>query len=323
MREPTASSSYFKAFLRHAESQGFAAACEPFLRDAEQEYVTASRAIALIDSCLPAFEQPGVGLAIGSRYAATSHGVLSHLVLSANTHWEALLSVQQLLAVRTELFSFELVDTGSEIQLHLKLTPPLHTHLRLFSEAFMAGACRTILDMHEESPLLGVGFPYPAVDDPAPYRSTFGVEISFDAPCPLIRLNREVMLRPTHQPNPAIFSMAEAACRQQLAALEQSQPLIEHIRTLLLQNCLAFPSQEHMAKHLGMSTRSLRRQLQQQGTRYHLLLDQARNELAQAYLRERWDIERVADALGYSEPNNFMRAFKRWTGTTPSQFMAR
>lgn len=323
MRELTAAASYFKAFLRHAEDAGYGDVCVVFQQDAQQTVITASRLLALIDACLPAFEQTGAGLAIGNHFRATAHGTLSHLVMSSNSAWDALGTVQQFLGLRTELFEYALLDTGEEIHLRFTLAEPLHAHLRLFSEAFVAGACRTILDLYPRSPLLGVGFPYPALDDIAPYRHSFGVDIQFDAPCPLIRLDRAAMLRPALQADPAIFSLAEASCRQQLAARAQPQPLVEQVRALLLQDCLAFPSQAHMAQRLGMSPRSLRRQLQQQGSGYHLLLDEARQTLAQAYLRQGWPAERVADALGYSEVNNFMRAFKRWTGQTPGQFAPR
>lgn len=68
-----------------------------------------------------------------------------------------------------------------------------------------------------------------------------------------------------------------------------------------------------------MSVRSLQRKLQQSGTSFRQLLDQTREELARQYICDRGaDLTEIAFLLGFSEHSAFSRAFKRWTGQTPS-----
>lgn len=73
-----------------------------------------------------------------------------------------------------------------------------------------------------------------------------------------------------------------------------------------------------VAQQLGMSERSFRRRLAEEGTSFGEVLDRLRNRLALRYLEEE-DItfKQIAYRLGYSEPGAFNHAFKRWTGTSP------
>ena len=73
-----------------------------------------------------------------------------------------------------------------------------------------------------------------------------------------------------------------------------------------------------IADHLGMSVRTLRRHLAQEGTSFATVLDDLRQRLASRYLQdERVTLQQIAWLLGYSEVGAFNHAFKRWTGTSP------
>jgi AraC-like DNA-binding protein len=73
------------------------------------------------------------------------------------------------------------------------------------------------------------------------------------------------------------------------------------------------------ARHLGMSERTLRRQLSQLGTSYADLVQQTQQLLAERLLAEqRLSIKQVADELGFASVSTFHRAFRRWTGHTPA-----
>ena len=75
-----------------------------------------------------------------------------------------------------------------------------------------------------------------------------------------------------------------------------------------------------VARKLRMSERTLQRKLAEESASYDALLDAMRHELAVRYLADRKiAIAEVAYLLGYSEPSPFHRAFKRWTGVTPSE----
>jgi AraC-like DNA-binding protein len=78
------------------------------------------------------------------------------------------------------------------------------------------------------------------------------------------------------------------------------------------------------AQMLGLSARSLQRMLEQEGTPYRQLVEECRCRRALALLREGCgSVAEVAISLGYQEPGNFIRAFRRWTGMSPNAFRKR
>ncbi len=78
---------------------------------------------------------------------------------------------------------------------------------------------------------------------------------------------------------------------------------------------------EDAASALHSSAANLRRRLQAEGTSFSELKDAARRDKAvYMLLHEDTPVNSIAEALGYSEPSTFHRAFKKWTGRTPGEY---
>jgi len=78
---------------------------------------------------------------------------------------------------------------------------------------------------------------------------------------------------------------------------------------------------EATARRLGVGPRTLQRQLRERGTSFRDVLESVRRELALAYVRQgKFDAAEVGFLLGFSRPSAFYRAFRRWTGGTPSAY---
>jgi|GEM_PF-735951 len=76
-----------------------------------------------------------------------------------------------------------------------------------------------------------------------------------------------------------------------------------------------------VAAELGLSPRTLQRRLGEDGTTLRALVQEQRRQTAEALLaRKAVPVSSVADNLGYGDPAVLSRAFKGWTGTTPSRF---
>lgn len=80
-------------------------------------------------------------------------------------------------------------------------------------------------------------------------------------------------------------------------------------------------SEELVATPFNMSPRHLRRKLSETRTTYEKLLDEVRMELAMRLIQEgRLNLGRIAFELGFLDPSSFTRAFRRWTGMSPTAF---
>jgi len=78
---------------------------------------------------------------------------------------------------------------------------------------------------------------------------------------------------------------------------------------------------EAIADIAGISTRSLQRMMKKHGLSYSDLLNEARKQYAKSKLNNpAAKISDIAYQLGYNDAGHFTRAFKRWTGMTPSKY---
>jgi AraC-like DNA-binding protein len=82
------------------------------------------------------------------------------------------------------------------------------------------------------------------------------------------------------------------------------------------------PTAAEAARRLGLGRRTLERRLDDEGTSFRDLLAGTRQQLARLWLPD-LPIAEVADRLAYGDVRAFDRAFRRWTGTTPSAWRAR
>ena len=156
----------------------------------------------------------------------------------------------------------------------------------------------------------------------------FGVAPSFSAPANSLTFSRELLDRPLPRTDPLLSRVierhAEALLALRPAAAETSAARVRRILCEILGKDESAASLPGLASRLHMSERSLQRRLADEGQTFDGLLDELRRELAHRYLSDKKiAIAEVAFLLGYSEPSAFHRAFKRWTGATPSQIRQR
>ena len=97
--------------------------------------------------------------------------------------------------------------------------------------------------------------------------------------------------------------------------------LVARVRQLLATAPEAAHNAQLLADQLHVSTRTLHRQLKEEGASLQALKDEVRQGRAIELLRRTHrPIKQVAEAAGFASEKSFMRAFKGWTGQSPADF---
>jgi AraC-like DNA-binding protein len=158
----------------------------------------------------------------------------------------------------------------------------------------------------------------PVPSDPEVYHRYFRCPVRFnDGQTCLILSARDVAFR-LPSANAKLRENLLAALQRQLAQQPQGfAARVKHaLRPLLLSGSA---SHRQVAKHLNTHPRTMGRRLEAEGFTFEQLKDEVRLAVARELLaRTDIAISDVAAALGYATPSAFVRAFRRWTGGSPS-----
>ncbi|UYP31315.1 AraC family transcriptional regulator [Pseudomonas sp. Z8(2022)] len=276
----------------------------------------------LTQAALERCGEPALGLVLGQRLNVSTHGILGYAVLSSANLGKALQFALKYYRVLGLSFELELVEQGQDVELRAVESFPMGPQSRFTSEGLLT-SIHTIARflLGEELRGLAVGFAHSAPDYAERYAEVFGVAAQFEQPYNWLRLPRHYLQRPMALANPATVQMCEQQCEALLASLDVQDGLLTRVRRLLLARPGDFPDLESAASALHTSGRSLRRHLAQMGTSYQQVLDDVRKRLALQYLTTtHLPLYEIAQLLGFSDPSNFRRAFRKWTGKLPGDY---
>ncbi len=134
-----------------------------------------------------------------------------------------------------------------------------------------------------------------------------------------VTFSAEDARRPFLTANESLWQTFEPELRRRLTNLGAAAPLVERVRSVLLET---LPSGEATigvaASRLGMSSRTLQRSLKLESTSYKEVVRRTREELARHYVTNtKISYTEIGFLLGFAEPSSFFRAFRDWTGETP------
>lgn len=283
----------------------------------------ASEYAALIEQALQLTGDSCLGCEMGLSMPPTMHGLLGYALLSAGTLGEALdLGVRY--GPLTSRFVNIHAQRGPEgAVLTATEALPLGFAQRFAIECTLVGWVHTaeqLTHLDAQATDVELHFAWPEPADFAAYRHRLPRTV-FNTPAHQIRVSAVDLQRPLVFAYPAAAAQARAHCDAELARLRHdAASLATAVADALTLSANGYPGMTQVAQRLRISTRTLTRRLDAFGLSFRQLLDERRRLDAQTLLDDpTLPIELIAQRLGYSEPANFTRAFKRWTGATPSE----
>jgi AraC-like DNA-binding protein len=170
-------------------------------------------------------------------------------------------------------------------------------------------------------PLQGAKFPFPAPAHADAYSFMFPGPLEFDAAQAEIRFDARYLALPLRRDEKALRQMLQRALPLTVLQYRRDRLLVQQVRQALV----AHPGQAHSADGIAgllhMSSRTLHRQLKEEGASLQQLKDEVRCERAKDLLyRTSKPLKQVAAACGFRNEKSFLRAFRQWTGTSPAEF---
>ncbi|MCY1296347.1 hypothetical protein D9M70_457300 [compost metagenome] len=154
-----------------------------------------------------------------------------------------------------------------------------------------------------------------------PYEALIRAPVSFSQPAGLFVFDKADLMQNLSGSCPEMAQVSDGIVISYLARLDKSDVI-----TGVTQKIIEFLpdgdcTRDKVASALCMSPTTLQLKLSQRGTNFQQLLDETRKELACSYLRQASrPVTEITFLLGFSDTSNFTRAFKRWTGLSPTDF---
>ena len=267
--------------------------------------------------------EPGLGYYFGLYLKLSSHGSVGFAAMTSATLREALSVAERYVRLRTPHLAFsvyeehehavvELVDILPQSTLRVFVTEALCTALVQIGRSLLGRPITGLVEMAFPEPPYFQGFAHLL---PGPVR--------FNQLANRLLFPRTMLDEALPTADPVARRQALAQCDEELGRLGETSSLLATLRRELRERPEDMPSLEHMAKKRHVSSRTLKRQLQEHGTSYRKLVDEVRRDRAVMLLEQpELTVERIAELLGYSDASNFQRAFRRWLGTSPAGFRA-
>lgn len=169
-------------------------------------------------------------------------------------------------------------------------------------------------------PLIDVAFPFPPPEHAAVYPRLYPGPVRFGANEAGFDLDARYLALPLQRDERALNQMLQRALPLTVLQYRRDRLQVQRVRQLLRAQPGAAHGAESVATALHVSVRTLHRQLAEEGSSLQALKDEARRDHALALLtRSRRPVKQVARAVGYASEKSFARAFRQWTGLTPSQ----
>lgn len=275
----------------------------------------------LLDAMIKHFGQQGIGLEMGWRLPPTAFGSLGHAIMACHNLGEALRLCEKFWTLFGMGMSYTLKTAEEHCTIEISALPEIPTrHKQMVLESTLASLYKgylILLPSLKSQTHIWFSFPQPTY-----YAKACDLlgDVHYDMPTCQIRIPSHLLDEPLAMSNPFGFQSAIAQCEQQFA-LRQHPGIAGRVQQALVLSAHGYPNVEMIAEKLHISPRTLRRHLKSEGANFQTLLNNARKRDAMALLaNSSQEIQNIANTLGYTDPANFTRAFKQWSGQTPRAY---
>jgi len=273
----------------------------------------------LLDMCAKRTGLPHFGLLLGQRAGPETVGQMGELAVHAPTVESALHGMIMHICTHDRGGVPTLTSKNGVASLGYAIYVPMHkgiTHVYSTSIAIMYNLLRSMLG--KSFTATEVCFSHSHPSDIKPYKDFFQAPLIFEADEDAIIFPDHFLKKPlagsnTEKHNDVLKRLTTIESEMGIDFLEQLQMIL---RPLIVSQC---SSPERVASILSLHPRTLNRRLEEQGTTLRSIVGEIRYEIAKQMLADSsMSVLAISTLLGYSDASIFTRAYRRWSGVTPS-----
>jgi AraC-like DNA-binding protein len=282
--------------------------------------VSVHQQLCLLQAASSLAGDPLIAVRVGLGLHPTSYGIAGLALLSSASLRHALQIVVEYGALLCLKLRVNLELSGDEARLVLNncfaLTPGL---LQLCSQLEVAKLCTLLRDLS--------GCRVSRVELAGPPELRPQLETLLGAPVlcgtdrSYVSFDSTLLDRPLPQADATTHQSCLRSCNELISSLRRCHEIRRRVRGMVSSANGTLPTLSQIASRLFLSTRTLRRRLEDAQTSYQEIVGETRRDVAVRYLTQTsLSTEAIAEILGYSDTANFRQAFKRWTGESPQQY---
>jgi AraC-like DNA-binding protein len=266
--------------------------------------------------------EPGIGIDMGMAWNISDFGIFGYALLSCEKFCDNRTLWSRYFPLTSPLLNWRDHTVGGDWWMDIKELFPLGRVKAFAIEEHLARylkMCPSIMPA-DDFGFREIQLSYDAPPYSHLYEKAFNCKIKYNQKRDRVLLDSKYLHYKLNFPSEDVLKTCEQECLRMLTDISTTEPLSQRIKRHLIYNFERNFTLFEMADVIGMSTRSLRRQLQAEGTRYQQLIDEVRLGFALKYLQNT-DLtpKEICYRVRYSNVCNFRRAMKAWTGKKLSE----
>ncbi len=261
------------------------------------------------------------GLHLAANFPRGTYGLVEFIARHSATLREGFERIARYASIMNDRVKVSFTERGGAARFEHEVLGRRHGYGRQGNEFFVpAVLMQARLLAGEPLKPTRVWFAHPAPDDLTEHVALLGTErLRFEAGSNGFELSSDQAALPIPSADPPLLSTLSAQAERALRDAPAPGALADQVRAQIEARLDRAPDVKGVAARLHMSPRTLQRRLDEEGTTFGEVLDASRQRIARELVRDpAMGLSEVGFRLGYADLPAFLRAFKRWTGKTPS-----
>jgi AraC-like DNA-binding protein len=265
-----------------------------------------------------------IALTVAKYFQPNMYSAPGIAIAASRTGLEGLERCLRYFKLTTDAAEIDIIEKEGLVQLLLTIPEYNQPISHLAVEAYVTTMVSLFrMMMGDDFAPVSIDFTHPATKlKESKFTEYFRCPIQFDTAQTQLSFNKSDLQKPQFFANPAVAAKLDEWMEELLQRYDKDL-MSTSVKSYILEHLLLGKVElEQVAEHLNMGLRTLQRKLKAEGKNFNELLDECRHHLATKLVAERkLPLIEVAFMLGFADQSSFTRAFKRWTGISPTRYI--